>query len=242
LQLSSKDIALAAVFASLHTVFSSWNLFPLVGAPGRFIQLGTLMAPVIGVILGPWLTLLSLTIGGTIGFFVFQTGPFGPFSFLPQVAAGYSAGLLSTRRRWVCALLYLGLLLVLAFYPPVGPAWLWPPFLWVHMVAALLMCSPLQPKMESFLRQPENAVKLASGLGVTLFLATLFGHAVGTIMFEVVYWPSFISEMGAWKANWQLLMWLYPVERGLIVLLGTLVGTGLLKALRVYGFKTGVES
>lgn len=242
MRLSSRDIALAAVSASLYTVCSSWNLFPLIGAQGRFIQLGTVLAPIIGVVLGPWLTLLSLTTGGMVGAFIFQTGPFGPFSFLPHVAAGYAAGLLDRRRRGVCGLLYLLLLLALAFYPTVGPAWLWPHFLWVHVGAALLMFSPVQPRMDSFLHQPGSALKLAAGLGPTLFLATLFGHAVGTIMFEMVYWPTLISEIGAWKANWQLLTWLYPVERTLIALFGALAGTGLLKALRIYGFKTGDES
>ena len=178
---------------------------------------------------------------GMVGAFIFQSGPFGPFSFLPHVAAGYAAGLLDRRRRGICGLLHWLLLLALAFYPTVGPAWLWPHFLWVHAGAALLMFSPVQPKMDSFLHQSESALKLAAGLGTTLFLATLFGHAVGTIMFEMVYWPTLISEKGAWKANWQLLTWLYPVERALVALFGTLAGTGLLKASRIYGFKMGVN-
>ncbi len=70
-------------------------------------------------------------------------------------------------------------------------------------------------------------------------MASLFGHVVGGLMYEVIYWPSIIGEVGAWALNWQLLTWLYPVERLLIVAAATVIGTGLVRALRAYGFKVG---
>lgn len=237
--LSTKNIALTIVFASFYIVFSSWNLFPLVGGQGKFIQAGVVMAPLIGVILGPWLGVFAITVGGVIGAFIWQGGPFGPLSFVPHVAAALYAGLLYNNKRWFCGVAYLLLLVVFAFYPVVGPAWLWPPFLWLHVATLVFLFSPLQPKVGEFLRENKDSLKLAFGVGVTLFIATLFGHVVGSLMFEVVYWPSFISEVGAWKADWQILMWLYPIERMLIAVIAALIGTGLLKALRIYGFKVG---
>ncbi|MDH5448580.1 MAG: ECF transporter S component [Candidatus Bathyarchaeota archaeon] len=239
LALSTKNITLTVVFASFYTVFSSWNLFPLVGGQGSFIQAGVVMAPLVGIILGPWLGIFSIAIGGAIGALMSQTGPFGLFSFVPHVAAALCAGLLCNNKRWFCSVLYLILLLVFAFYPVVGPAWLWPPFLWLHVAGLVFVFSPLQSRVDEFLRENGDAFKLAFGVGITVFIATLFGHVVGSLMFEVFYWPSFISEVSAWKADWQLIMWLYPVERLLIAVVSTFIGAGLLKALRIYGFKIG---
>lgn len=239
LALSTKSMTLAIVFASFYTVFSSWNLFPLIGGQGNFIKAGVVMALVIGIILGPWLGVIAVTIGGVIGTFIWQVGPFGPLSFLPHVAAALFAGLLYNNKRWSCGVTYLLLLLIFAFYPVVGPAWLWPPLLWLHVAGLAFLFSPLQPKIGEFLREDRDAFKLALGVGTTLFLATLFGHVVGSLMFEAIYWPSFISEVGVWQADWQLLTWLYPIERLFITIAATLIGTGLVKALRIYGFKVG---
>jgi hypothetical protein len=68
------------------------------------------------------------------------------------------------------------------------------------------------------------------------FLASLFGHIVGSLMYELIYWPSLIPEVDVWRVNWQLLMWLYPAERVIIAVIATLIGITLVKALRILGF------
>ncbi len=237
--LSAKKLALTVIFASFYTVFSSWPLFPLVGGQGTFIRAGNVIAPLIGIILGPYIGVFAITIGGAIGAFVWQSGPFGPLSFFPHVAVAMCTGLLYDGRKLACSLLYLSLLLVLAFYPVVGPAWLWPPFLWLHVAGLAFLLPPLHLKVNEFLHDDRNLSTFALAVGIVFFIATLFGHIVGSIMFEVIYWPSFISEVAVWKADWQLLMWLYPVERLLITIAATAIGVGLLKALRIYGFEIG---
>ncbi|UCE96455.1 MAG: hypothetical protein JSV51_02295 [Candidatus Bathyarchaeota archaeon] len=235
--LSTKDIGLAIVFASFYAIFSSWNLFPLVGAgQGRFIQLGTLVAPLIGILIYPWLSVLTITIGGTIGFFISQTGPFGPLSFLPHVAAALCASLLINGKKWSCSVAYLFLFLVFAFYPVVGPAWLWPSFLWLHVAALVFLFSPLQSKVWRPLYEEKDSFKLVLTVGLTLFISTLFSHIVGSLMFEIMYWPSLISEVGAWTTTWQLLTFLYPLERILITAIQVPFGTGLLKVLKTHNF------
>lgn len=237
--LSAKQLALTVIFASFYTVFFSWPLFPLVGGQGRFIQAGNVIAPLIGIILGPYIGVFAIAIGGVIGAFVWQSGPFGPLSFLPHMAVALCTGLLYNGKKLACGLLYLFLLLVLAFYPVVGPAWLWPPFLWLHVAGLAFLVSPVQLKVDEFLHDDKNLSTFALAVGGVSFTATLFGHIVGSLMFEVIYWPSFISEVAVWKADWQLLMWLYPVERLLITIAATAIGVGLLKALRIYGFEIG---
>ena len=74
-------------------------------------------------------------------------------------------------------------------------------------------------------------------IGIVSLTATLFGHIVGDIMFEAIYWPNIISSVDAWKSTWQLLAWVYPLERVMITIAAALIGTVLIKALKAYGLK-----
>ena len=234
-RLSTKSLALTVVFAAVYATLSFLPLFPLIGLQGKFIQMGNVLAPLIGIVLGPWLGVFAIAVGGSIDAFLPQTGSFGPFSFVPHLAAALCAGLLYNNRRWVCGAAYLLLIVAFAFYPVVGPAWLWPLFLWLHVVGWAFMLSPLQPKVNGFLREDKGVSKLVMGFGVTSFLAALFGHAVGTLMFEATV----LYEVEVWLLNWQALTMLYPIERLVIAMLSTAIGVGVLRALRAYGFKVG---
>lgn len=240
LRLAPKSLALAAVFAAIYATLSFLPLFPLVGASDRFVQAGNILAPLIGLILGPWLGALAVAVGGLVGTFLPQTGSFGPLSFVPHLAATLCAGLLYTNNRWLCSIFYLLFLLASAFYPLIGPAWLWPPFLWLHILALVFLFSPLQPKINDFLNRGKKTFRLVLGFGITSFLATLFGHEVGTLMFEIAYWPVLLSDVGTWLFTWQMTSWVYPVERGLIAVSSAVIGFSVLRALQAYGFKAGV--
>jgi len=237
--ITTRNMALTAVFASLYLLFYSWPLFPLIGSPGQFIKAGNIIAPIIGIILGPWLGVFATTVGGVMGAFLWQAGPFGPISFLPHVAVVFFAGMLYKNRRWICRITYLLSFLAFALYPVVGPAWLAPSFLWLHVASLGFLFTPFQSKPREFMMEEENLSKLTLGVGTISLVASLFGHVIGSLMFEGVYWPSFISEISAWKSSWALLVWIYPMERILIAVFSALAGTGLVKALKVYGFKIG---
>jgi LytS/YehU family sensor histidine kinase len=82
----AKSIALTACFAALYVVFSLWNLFPAIGTEGKWINAAMVMAPLFGMILGPYFGVLSITIGSIAGTFFQLTGVFGPLSFMPHTA------------------------------------------------------------------------------------------------------------------------------------------------------------
>ncbi|MBE0512501.1 hypothetical protein IBX38_05570 [Candidatus Bathyarchaeota archaeon] len=237
-KLVAKNIALIAVFAPWYTIFTFWSLFPVIGAPGRFITMAVIMAPLIGIILGPYLGVLSVAVGGIVGLSVGQIGgPFGPLSFVPHAAATFCSGMLYNNKRMACAVTYAILLVVLAFYPVVGPAWLYPYFIWMQIVGLVILVSPLQSKAVKQIHEHTKSTGLTFGVGVTSLTATLFGHIVGTIMFGAIYWPNIISSVDAWKSTWQLLAWVYPIERVTITIAAALIGTVLIKALKAYGLK-----
>lgn len=237
-KLGAKNIALTAVFASSYAIFTFWSLFPVIGAPGKFITMAVIMAPLIGIILGPYLGVLSVAMGGIVGLSIGPVGgPFGPLSFVPHAAATFCSGMLYNGKRMACVITYAALLVVLAFYPVVGPAWLYPYFIWMQIIGLVVLASPLQSRAVKQIYTHIKLTELTFGVGTVSLTATLFGHIVGNIMFEAIYWPNLISSVDAWKNTWQLLAWVYPLERVTITIAAALIGIVLIKTLKAYGLE-----
>jgi len=226
--LSTKNVALTACFAALYVVFSFWNLFPIVGTEGRWINAAVVMAPLFGIILGPYFGVLAITIGGVAGAFFQMTGSFGPLSFMPHVAAAFCSGMLTIRRQKVCVVTYAPFLFLFGFFPVIGPVWLWPSVVWLDLIGLIVLASPLQSKAINAMNESSGSVWLVFGVAITCLTATLFGHVVGNILFEVMYLQV------DWRVTWHALTFVYPIERGLITLVATFVGAPLVKTLRMY--------
>jgi len=230
---------LVCCFAPLCTIFSLWSLFPIIGAVGRFIKVATVLAPLVGIILGPYLGTFAVALGGVAGTSIAQTGPFGPLSFVPWAATAVCSGLLYSHKQRTCVVLYAAFLLVSTFYPIVGPAWLCPSFVWLQLGGLAVLASPLQSKAIESLRRQTSSLEMIFGVGVTCFTAAMFGQVVGSLMYEILYQPTFISDLNVWKGNLQILTFIYPVERVIITAMATFLGVPLMKALRAFGFKIG---
>jgi len=230
-------MALTACFAALYVVFSFWNLFPVIGVGGgKWIKAAVVMAPLFGIILGPYLGVLAVTIGGIAGAFFQITGAFGPLSFMPHAAAAFCSGMLTIKRRKVCVATYAPFLFLFAFFPVIGPVWLWPAVIWLDLIGLIVFASPLQSKAINAMNESSSSVRLIFGIATTCLTTTLFGHVVGSILFEAIY-LQVNSSVDFWRTTWQGLTFLYPIERGLITLAATFVGTPLVKTLRMYGFR-----
>jgi hypothetical protein len=239
--LSTKSMALTACFAALYVVLSLWNLFPVIGTEGKWINAAVVMAPLFGIILGPYFGVLAITIGGIAGPFFQITGPFGPLSFMPHAAAAFCSGMLTIKKQKVCVAIYAPFLFLFAFFPVIGPIWLWPAVIWLDMIGLIALASPLQSKAVDAMNEASSSVGLIFGIATTCLTAVLFGHVVGNILFEAIY-LQVNSSLDFWRTTWQGLMFLYPIERGLIVLAATFVGTPLVKTLRMYEFRTKASS
>jgi len=239
LRLRAKDLALMCVFAAVYSVLSAVSLFPVIGAVGRFITLAAVMAPLIGMMLGPYVGAAAVSIGGLIGWSITQTGAFGFLSFVPGASTALCSGLLYNGKRSPSLALYVMLFLPMAFYPTIGSVWLYPYYLWFQLIGLIVLASPLSSRARKSMRNPGHLSKLGFGVGVISFATTLFGQIVGTLMFEVMYWPLLIPQIEAWRTNWQMVTFTYPVERAIITLIAAVIGTPLIKALRTYGFQVG---
>lgn len=229
-RLSTKDLALVAVFAPLYTIFCSWNLFPLIGASGRAITASAIMAPVIGLLLSPYLSILTVALGGAVGL---SFGYFSPYGYGAGIAAAFCASALYNREQALATLLYGAFMLMFMLYPTIGPFWLYPVFLLLQTVALVILASPIQSKAITFVRKPDaSSRKLIFGVGVTMFTSTMFAHVVGSLLFEMLSWPFLISSIESWKGIWQAIAIAYPFERLAITLAATVLGVGVLKSLK----------
>ena len=233
MRLNTKNLALAGVFAALYSVFTVVPIFPILGASsGARIALASIAAPLIGLILGPFTGTLAVSIGGLLGWaFQPQSGAFSFLSFLPGAVSAFSSGLLFKRKRAPLFALYLSLFSILAFYPNVGPMWLYPYFLWFQLIGLLLLASPLTSAAMDFTHEKTKPWRLGLGVGIIFLVSILVGQIAGTVLYESMYVPT--------TGLWEMLTYTYPVERGLMALIATIIGTPVIEAVRAYGFEIG---
>lgn len=230
LRLSTRDLALVSVFAPLYAIFCSWSLFPLIGSSGQAITASTVMAPVIGLLLSPYLSVFTVALGGAVGL---SFGYFSPFGYGAGIAAAFCASAIYNREQALATLVYAAFWLMFALYPTVGPFWLYSYFLIFQIIGLAILASPLQAKAISYMRNPGvSSRKLLLGVGVTMFTSTMFAHVVGALLFEALSWPFLLSSVETWRGIWQILTYTYPLERIVITIAATLLGAGLIKSLK----------
>jgi len=228
-RLTAKDVGLIVCFTALYVVFGFLKISPIIGLPGQAITAAAIMAPIIGIILGPYIGTLPTFLGGVIGIFF---GYFSPPSLVSGVFAALCAGMLSVGKRSICAFIYFSLIFIFGFYPFVGPVWLYPRLMWFQIIGFLILVSPLQSTASKNLNSSDKSKPLFAFFIISL-TSTLAGQIAGSLTFELLSWPIFIADINAWKTNWQVITFLYPVERIIIALSAALIATPLYRVLRV---------
>ena len=225
----TRDLALVVSLSALYTVFCIFPIFQIIGLPSKSITMAAILAPVIGVILGPYLGALSTIVGGLIGLL---TGYFSHVSFVAGVAAAFCAGSLYFGRRDLCALTYFSLLLLFGFCPIVGPVWLYPPLMWLQILGFVILVSPVQSAAVKNVQKPKSSRSSFLGFFLTFLVSTLAGQIAGSLTFELTLWPLFTVDVNGVKLVWQTTVFLYPIERVVIALASTFIGVALHKALK----------
>ncbi len=103
IHLKAKDLAYISIFAALYAVLGFIPLFYIFGAYGQYITAALIIAPIIGIILGPVGGTLATAIGGVIGMMLTASTPMGSFSFLPETFNTLCAGLIFRGKWYVSA-------------------------------------------------------------------------------------------------------------------------------------------
>jgi len=235
LKITTKQIALIAIFSALYAIFRLIPLGPMIGLPASF-SLSDSLSPLFGIILGPYAGGLSVIIGTFSAVAMGKPVIFLGLDFLPAFINVVAVGFL-IRRKWIpVAVLYAILLTVFALNPytlltiPMGSIVV--PFMWMHIVALVFLLSPISFKAISNIRK-SNLTYLALSIAVIAFIGTMLQHLTGNLLFEFILGePIGGINAAGFHAIWNAAFFTYPVERLLLVIITVLIGVPIVKVLK----------
>jgi uncharacterized membrane protein len=236
---NTKIISLISIFAALYAVLRVIPTVPMIGASGASFSLSDIVAPLYGLILGPYIGGLSVMLGTFLAMFG-KPPVFMGLDFLPGTVAAISLGLL-IKRKWASVVM-LNMVLFVAFllHPntsvavdvSVGNTAFSFPFAWVHIVAFTLLLSPLGYKATQWFKSVDTT-KIAIGLAIMVFAGTMMQHLMGNLLFETIMaQPIGSIPVVAYPGIWTSIFFVYPIERLALVALATIVGIPLLRTLK----------
>lgn len=241
---TARSVAVIATFSVVYLVFRMIPTFAMVGVSGGMFALADVLAPLYGVLLGPYAGALSVTLGTFLAIGFGRPMVFLGLDFLPAAVDALTVGLL-LRRRWLFSVaLYLGLF-SLFLIDPYTAIFVPVPipcvnlnsffFAWMHFIALLVLISPLSRKAAAWVKGP-SLVNLAPGILTLAFIGTLAQHLVGSLLYETILGMFVGKAPEVFRLFWTAIFWLYPFERSFVIVLATIIGVPLVRALTSAGF------
>ena len=222
MRLSTVQVALIAVFAALQAVLAVLPFTITVGVSGQ-ITLGVIGGSLIGILLGPLTGGLAVLIGSLVGVLLNPAGAiFGIFSILPPFFGAFGAGCVRIKRGYIAGGIILAALLVFYAHPFGREAVFFP---WLHIIAMVVAFSPLAHLAGSSFTSPKNA-RLVFGIVVAAFVGVLSDHITGSALAMWYYSP------GLTPAIWYSIMFVYPIERVVALILASVIAAPVYYSLR----------
>jgi hypothetical protein len=158
------------------------------------------------------------------------------------------------RKKWIPAILLNFVLLVIFVVNPLttrsfdvsfGSSLIAVPFFWLHIVALIVLISPLGYKAGPWIKSSKPAF-LTLGVATLAFVGTMMQHLTGNILTEVVrvQFTRVLAPETLTTIVWPAAFVLYPWERLVIVVLSIIIGVPLVKALKttIFPFQNGNSS
>jgi len=237
----TKIIAFIAIFAALFAVLRRIPTVPMVGVAGAYFSLSDVAAPIYGAILGPLTGGLSVVLGTFLAMALGRPAPFLGLDFLPATVNVIAIGLLLKRKWGIVVILNAVLLLTFLLHPftsilvniPIGETTVTFPFAWLHIVAFVVLISPLGRKAANWVLTLETP-NIAKGLAVLAFVGTMMQHLMGNLLYEIIFGQvlQYYSQVEFATVIWPSVFFLYPVERLALIILAVVIGTPLVRVLK----------
>jgi uncharacterized membrane protein len=228
-----------AVFSALYMVLRMIPTVPMIGITGSF-SLSDIIAPLYGIILGPYTGGLSVILGTFLAIALGRPVTFMFLDFLPATLNAVVLGLL-IKRKWAPAVGLNAVLLVIFFLNPltlllvsfpVGNATVSVPFAWMHIVAFIVLLSPIGRNAARWV-ETLKTTKITVGLAVLAFIGTMVQHLMGNLLFEVILGQILGTiPAGAYPGIWTTIFLVYPWERLALIGFAVVVGTPLVSAIK----------
>jgi hypothetical protein len=235
----TKTIATIAVFSALYAALRPVPLGPMIGLSTSF-SVSDALVPLYGIILGPYVGGLSVVIGTFVGMALGKAPVFLGLDFLPGLVNAVALGFL-VRRKWLpVVILDAGLIVAFVLEPmtsliisiPVGATSIVIPYVWLHIVAFVVLLSPLSLKAAQWIQTLKTG-HLTAGIALFSFIGTMMQHLTGNLLFEIVLGPPIGGNtLQYFQGVWAVTFFTYPVERTVIVVISVIVGVPLVRILK----------
>ncbi|OLB68507.1 hypothetical protein AUI06_10875 [archaeon 13_2_20CM_2_52_21] len=226
----TRRLTLTATLAAVYVVFRAIPIDQLIGINGTITAAG-MIAPIIGILLEPAYGIVAVFTGTMVASLLpWNPIKFAGLDFLPGALNVTLVSLTVRGRRTEATLMFLITIAIFIINPYtsifVGSTLLSPPipYLWMHLAALIVLVSPLTNHLANRLTSHHYA-RLIRPLVVLAFTGTMIEHLTGGILFATVV------GKGALKF-WPVIFLAYPIERTILVIGATLIGSTLLSLLR----------
>ena len=225
---NTKAIAAIAIFSALYAALRIIPTVPMIGTGATF-HLSDILAPLFGILLGPYVGGISIIIGtfAAIGINPSSVTFFG-LDFLPAFVVAVSLGFL-VRRKWLPVVILNALLLVGYAINPltsnfISTPWGSMPYLWMHLAAFIVLISPLGRKAGQWIGSAK-ATTITAGFIILAFAGTMMQHLTGGILYEVVLGQlTHTVQANAYPGIWSFVFYIYPWERLALIIGAVIVG------------------
>ncbi len=233
MRLSTKNVALTAIFAALYYVLSLISPFiPAVAIPEIKISLEALIASVYGLILGPYLGALAAFVGALVSWSLppGSMSPYGmPFLLSPPLNA-LVTGLIFYKRWKVGFSIYALLIVAFLFTPPVQPIdknfYVGVAVLWDKVIALLLILPCVK-----FAKHLSNSKSLPIFYLILAFVGNQVDNMWGSLAFAtpLVYNGIFGLPVETVRFLFIVSPFIYPAIRLLQAIVAAIIATPLMK-------------
>ena len=181
MKLSSRQIAIIALFAALYAVISRLPGIPTIGGGGK-IELVAILDPLVGILLGPWIGGLASLLGNFVAWIIPSVTFYGMLNLPTGPIAAIVSGSLARNTKssnWKFAAIIYAVLMGLWYLTPPGREVLYYPFLhWTAFVLILIF----REKAHSFLNADANLEK-ALGATICCFSGIMANSMTGNLIF-----------------------------------------------------------
>lgn len=230
LRFTPRKLALTASLAAVYTVFRLIPVSKFLGLQG-FLTANGMVTPILGFLLDPSYGLLAVFIGTIVASFApWNPLRFGGLDFLPGTLNLLVVSLAIRGRRIEAGFIFIAVIVAFTLTPFtrvfVGTNLLSPPvpYFWLHLVALVLLLSPLSADLGNQLRSGSYA-DVGTAIAIIAFAGTMIEHLTGGILFAFFFGP------GALKF-WPGIYLIYPIERAVIVAGAVLLSSPVVRMVR----------
>ena len=221
--------AMIAVWAALMSVAGLLPTFPVFGTGGNF-SVSYALAPIAGIMFGPFAGALSVAIGEFIGSIIApHAAPLGLFTFLINTTNAFAVGYLC-RKNWYVCLAIIAALTGVWFLIPAGRA----ASVYSLVYVAGMVAAPIGGIFGTKLFSNHNALVKTIGVFLMAWPCYIAGSVIGNII------TLFLFELPPDLWN-NFLVWMTPFERTIFAIGAAVIGTPLLIGLPKIGIYVGPQ-